>query len=158
MKFYVKQKFLSLKENFDIFDENGNVKYYVEGKFFSINNQFTLFDVSGNELYQISSEIFTLLPHYSLLKNGQVIANIRKKFTLFEDEFVIDELNWHVHGDFYSHDFEITEGNKTIASIRKKWFTLGDSYEFDIADSSNVELVLAIIIMIDKVIDSRQRN
>ena len=158
MKFYVKERVWSLKEKFDIFDEGGNVRYYVEGKFFSINNQFTLFDVLGRELYQINQDMFTLLPRFSLLKNGQVVEKNKKKFTLFNHEFIIGELNWRICGDVYSHNFEINDGNNTIAFIRKKWFTIGDSYEFDIIDTSNIELVLAIIIMIDKVIDYRNDN
>lgn len=158
MKYYVKQKIFSLGEKYEIFNENGVVKYRVEGAVFSVGEKFKLYDEFGNMLYQVNQEAWSLLPKFYLLKDGQTVAILKKKFTWFKSEYEIEELGWQVKGDLWSHDFQIYNGVNLIASIKKSWFSLGDCYEFDIADNNNVELVLAVILMIDEVIDSSNND
>ena len=157
MKLYVKQNLFRLLESYNITDCNGNIKYYVETEFFSIGHCFKLYNSNNEFLYEIKQKIFTLLPKYLLLDNsGNEIASIVKNFTFFTDSYEIDKLGWIVSGDLFAHDYDIICNNSVIAKIHKKWFSFGDSYEFDIADDKNIELVLAVIIMIDQIIDSRE--
>ncbi len=158
MKYYVKQQIFTLGEKFDIYDESGIVKYRVEGALFSFGEKFKMFDEYGNLLYQLNQEILTWMPKYNLIKDGQIVASLKKKFTFLQDRYEIEQLGWVVQGDIWSHDFQIYNGNSLIASIKKQWFTLGDCYEFDVVDTSNVELVLAVILMIDEVIDNRNND
>jgi uncharacterized protein YxjI len=67
-------------------------------------------------------------------------------------------LGWQVKGDFWSHNFQIYNGINVIAVIKKEWLTFGDCYEFDIQDTNNVDLVLAVILMIDEMIENSRNN
>lgn len=159
MKYFVKQKIFSIGEKYEIYDENSVVKYRVEGAVFSLGEKFKLYDENGNMLYQVNQEIWTFMPKFHLVKDGQIIASIKKKFTLLKSEYEIEQLGWKVKGDLWSHDFQIYDGgDNVIATIKKEWFSLGDCYEFDIQDNKNVELVLAVILMIDEVIDSSNND
>lgn len=153
MKFFVKQKIFTIGEKYEIYDEAGIVRYYVDGAVFSFGEKFKLYDEHGNMLYQLNQELFTWMPKFNLIKDGQVVASMKKKFTFFKPEYEIEQLGWQVKGDLWSHDFQIYNEDELVASIKKEWFTLGDCYQFDINDSKNAELVLAVILMIDEVID-----
>ena len=89
MKYFVKQKIFSIGEKYEIYDENSVVKYRVEGAVFSLGEKFKLYDENGNMLYQVNQEIWTFMPKFHLVKDGQIIASIKKKFTLlkFSDTF-----------------------------------------------------------------------
>ncbi len=158
MKYYVKQRIFTLGEKFEIYDELGVVKYRVEGAMFSFGEKFKMYDENNNLLYQLNQEIWTLMPKFNLLKDGKIVASMKKKFTFFKSEYDIEELGWQVKGDLWSHDFQIYDEDKLIASIKKEWLSLGDCYEFDIQDTKNVELVLAVILMIDEVIDQANND
>ena len=58
----------------------------------------------------------------------------------------------------YIRESLLDDEDKLIASIKKEWLSLGDCYEFDIQDTKNVELVLAVILMIDEVIDQANND
>jgi uncharacterized protein YxjI len=158
MKYFVKQKIFTLGEKFEIYDESGIVRYRVEGAVFSFGEKFKMYDEHGNLLYQLNQELWTWLPKFILIKDGNVVASMKKKLTFFKSEYDIEQLGWQVKGDLWSHDFQIYDGSNVIATIKKEWFTLGDCYEFDIQDTKNVELVLAVILMIDEVIDMANDN
>lgn len=158
MKYFVKQKIFTLGEEFEIYDENGIVRYRVEGAIFSFGEMFKMYDKDGNLLYQLNQELFSLMPKFNLIKDDNIVASMNKKFTFVKSEYDIEQLGWKVKGDFWSHDFQIYDGSNVIATIKKEWFTLGDCYEFDILDTKNVELVLAVILMIDEVIEQANNN
>jgi uncharacterized protein YxjI len=62
-----------------------------------------------------------------------------------------------VTGDWFDHNYSIIKDDSLLAKVHRKWISIGDCYEYEIFDSKNAELVLAVIISIDKVID-RQRS
>lgn len=158
MKFYVKQKIFSLNDKYEIFDEGGVVKYYVDGALFSIGSKFKMFDSNDNLLYEIHQKVLSFLPKYILLKDGNEIASIKKNLTLFRDNYTIEQLGWNITGDLWAHNYEIVCNGNIIASIKKEWFSFGDAYEFEINNANDVELVLAVIIMIDKMLDADSQN
>ena len=80
------------------------------------------------------------------------------EFTFFRQEYSVNGLGWKVHGDIFSHDYEITANGQRIAQVSKEWFTLGDAYEIDIADGADEVTALAFILVIDACIDSSRDN
>ena len=76
-----------------------------------------------------------------------------KEFTILRPKYRIEGLNWEVKGDLFDHDYQIIENGREIVRIHKVWFSWGDSYELDIADGANEEMVLAVVLAIDCVLD-----
>ena len=70
------------------------------------------------------------------------------RFTVF-DETGADK--YYVEGDFWAHEYRITQNGREIVSISKEWFTWGDCYQLDIADSADETLALAVVLAIDAV-------
>ncbi|MEC9485549.1 MAG: LURP-one-related family protein [Candidatus Izemoplasma sp.] len=160
MKFYIKQKVFSLKDNFNVFDENENTVYTVEGQFFSLKNKLTLKDASGNNLLYSEKKIFSLRPTYFLFDvAGSKIGKVRQRFSLrpkFNVSLYDQELD--MQGSFFAHSFTIEGPQGMLASVSKKVFSFGDSYEIDIQATENQEAYLFLVIILDQVLHENKNN
>ena len=128
MKLYIKQKVFSWGDKFRIYDENENDVYLVEGEVFTLGKKLHLYSPDKTELAFIHQKVFSFLPRFFISVGGNDVAEVKKEFTFFKHKFTVDALGWEVHGDFFSHSYEIASGNRTIASISKRWFSWGDTY------------------------------
>lgn len=159
MNLYIKQHIFTWGDKFSIYDETGTERYYVEGEVFTFGKKLHLYDTFGSELAFIEQQLFTFRPRYYIFKNGNQIAEIIKEFTLFCQEYSVNGPDWQVSGDFFSHDYEITDrAGCTIASVSKEWFTLGDAYELCIAEDTDEVTALAVCLVIDACMDASRNN
>ena len=159
MKLYIKQKVFSFNDTFTVKDEYANDLYFVEGEFFSFGKKLHITDTQGYEMLSIKQRLFTFMPQYDIVKNGQVMATIHKKFSFFCPSYEIDGMPITVEGDFFDHTYDIFRDGQCIANIYKEWFTWGDSYVVDINRHSATDplILLAIAITIDCVMDAQDR-
>lgn len=158
MNLYIKQHIFTWGDEFSIYDQNGNEKYFVKGEVFSFGKKLHLYDLQGQELAYIEQEVFTLLPKYNIYQNGSRIATVVREFTFFKQEYSVDGPGWQVHGDFWAHDYEITDGQREIACVSKEWMTWGDSYEIDVWDGADEVTALAVVLVIDACIESNNND
>lgn len=160
MKFFIKQKVLSLVPNFTIKNENGVDVFRVEGKFLSFTSEQSVFDMNNTQLATIKRGLFHLFPTFNVeIGNGAANFNIRKEFSFFKDNYSIEGLNWTVNGDFFAHEYVINDNSgRIIANISKEWFTWGDSYSIDVDTPDNVLYVICLVLAIDCVIDASRRS
>lgn len=160
MIFYIKQKVLSIKDKFDVYDEQQNLEYQVKGRFMSISNKLELLDLSGEKVLSAHRKVLSFLPTYYVydLFNDE-IATIKKKFS-FRPKFDISALgkNLFVDGSLFGHSFTISDETGVIASIEKRIISWGDTYEIEILDEENKELFLFVVIIIDQVIHERRNR
>ena len=128
MKLYIKQKVFSWADRFCVRDETGADRYYVEGEIFTWGKKLHVYDMQD--------------------------AEIVKRFTFMRPSYYVEGPNWEVEGRFLYHEYEITKGGASLATIHKEWMAWGDSYEIDIADTEDERLALAVVLAIDCAIDS----
>ena len=158
MKLYIKQKVFSWGDKFRIYDENENDLYYVEGKVFSIGKKLYLYKNDGTELAYIHEKVLSFLPKYFISRGGIDVAEVVKKFTFFRQKYSVENLGWSVSGNFWAHDYKIEDNAKTLASISKRWFSWGDTYEIDIADGVDEVMALCVVLIIDAVIAANNNH
>lgn len=158
MKLYMKQRIFSWGDKFSIYDEYGNECYYVEGEVFTFGKKLHLYDLNRRELAFIQQRLLSFLPKYEIMKNGIQFAEIVKEFTFFRQEYSVNGPGWKVHGDFFSHEYEVLSGDQLIARVSKEWFTLGDAYQIDIADTADAADALAVVLVIDACIEAARNN
>lgn len=156
MNLYIKQRVFTWGDKFSIYDEKGNEKYFVEGEVFTFGKKLHLYDLNGNELAFIEQQLFTFLPKYCVSINGNIVAEVVKEFTFFKQEYSVNGPEWKVHGDFFDHDYEVTDGYNTIASVSKEWFTFGDAYEIRFGNDVNEIMALSVCLVIDACIDAQR--
>lgn len=160
MKLYMKQKVFSWKDRFKIYDEFENVLYEVEGEFFTMGKKLHIYDASHREAAFIHQKIWSFLPRYFVSHDGVDVAEVVKEFTFIRQEYTVNGPGWQVHGDFMAHEYEITGNDGIVASISKKWFTWGDTYEIDIhngpenGSEADEIMVLCVVLIIDAVMEA----
>ena len=154
MKLYIREKVFSWGDKFTVKDEYGNDKYFVEGEVFSWGKKLHVYNVAGNEVAFIKQEVFSFMPRYNVFCGNQQVAEIKKEFSFLFPRYSIEGLGWEIEGRFMAHEYEITQGGRTIVSISKEWMTWGDSYELDILNPQDEIVALAVVLTIDCVTES----
>ncbi len=152
MKLCIKQEIFSLKDKFYVMDVNGKEVYYVESEFFTFLKKFHVYNMGGEEQAYIEQNFTFLAPELSVYVDGHETAKIIKKITFFTPEYFIEGPGWHVEGDFFAHDYEITEDGNFVAAINKEWFTWGDCYTIDVEKPQDAMLALSVMLAIDFVL------
>ncbi len=158
MNLYLKQKVFSWGDKFTVYDEYGNALNYVQGEVFTLGKKLHILDLNGNEICYIYQKLLSWLPKYFISKNGSDIAEVKKEFTFFHQEYTVNGFGWNVTGDFFAHEYSITSQFGSVASISKKWFSWGDTYEIQISNDFNPIDVLAVVLVIDACIEQQQNN
>lgn len=154
MKLYIKEKVFSWGDKFTVKDESGRDKYMVEGEIFSWGKKLHVYDIMGNEVAFIKQEVWSWMPRYYVFCGDRQVAEIKKEFTFFFPKYSINGLGWEINGSFMAHDYEITEEGCPIVIISKEWMTWGDSYELNIANPADELVALAVVLVIDCVMES----
>ncbi|HSG93086.1 MAG TPA: LURP-one-related family protein, partial [Methylotenera sp.] len=148
MKYRIKQKIFSLTDSFDIEDADGNIAFHAKGKLFSLSSSQTLFDANDTELLKIKRKYLTLLPACRLLNSDGSEWLIRKKFWPFwTSRFSISTPQGMLEmtGNFWQHEYEISQQGQVLASVSKKWFSWSDSYGVDVfAPQWTAQLLAAV--------------
>ena len=154
MKLYMKQKVFSWADRFTVKDELGSDRYYVQGKLFSWGKQLFVYDAaSGAEVAFIKQKVMSFLPCYYVFVGGAQVREIVKEFTFLRPRYTISGRNWDVQGDFFAHEYSVTQNGALVVTIAKEWLTWGDTYAIDIADPRDELPALATVLAIDCAMD-----
>ena len=158
-RFTIREKLLSIGQDFVIRDEAGAVAYKVDGKLLSIGDKLTMLDSAGAEVARIEQKMLSLVKAYRVKKGGEVVATVKKRpFTLVRDRFTIDVPgpdDLEVTGSLLDHDYTISRGRSTVATVSKKWLSVTDSYGVEVAAGEDPVLLLAAVIVVDLVMHER---
>ncbi|AZK44110.1 hypothetical protein EEI45_04515 [Erysipelothrix piscisicarius] len=148
MKLYIKQHVFSIRDRFEVKDENGTTVYTVKGPALTIGRKFTIQDATQKSVATVKQRPFRFLSEYTLITPDHKI-NLKKNFTFLKMKFSLKHLDWKLSGDYLDHHYKVTSRDNTIMTISKKWLRWGDSYELDINDDRNALICLCIAIAID---------
>jgi uncharacterized protein YxjI len=158
MKLYIKQKVFSWTDKFTVKDEFGADRYYVEGEFFSWGKKLHVYEAqTGSEAAFIQQKVFSFLPRYYVFVNEVQVLEIVKEFTLLRPRYTVSGKNWDIEGDFFSHEYTVTQNGMQVAGITKEWLSWGDSYAITIDRPEDEVPALAAVIAIDCAI-AQQNN
>jgi len=153
LRYIIRQKIFALADSFSIKDAGGNDVFIVKSQLLSFGKKLRIYDLAGNELCYIEQMLFRFMPEYNIYIAGQHVANVKKKFKLFKNDFVITSPGnqYYVEGDIFAHEFDIYKDNRVVASISKRFFSFSDTYGVDIDDGEDQITLLALAIVIDMV-------
>ena len=88
-------------------------------------------------------------------------------FRLGQDSDITDEHGrpvLHVDGRVLSlrnrldHEFTIGRGDQPVATVSKRWFTMGDTYAVEVASGQDDLLLLASVLALDLAEDQERRQ
>jgi uncharacterized protein YxjI len=151
--YLIRERFFRLGEDSDITDEHGRPVLHVDGKVLSLRNRLVLRDPEGREVAQVQRKLVAMRPTYQISVAGQEAAEVRKRFfTPFGDRFTIDVPgpdDLEMRGNLFDHEFTISRGGQTVATISKGWFSMRDIYAVDVALGQDDLLILASVLALD---------
>lgn len=146
----MRQKMLSIGDDFWIENERGDKAYKVDGKALRVRKTLILEDARGTELYKIQERMLTIRDTMEIEDaNGNSVAKVKKAMiTPLRERFSVDIPGGHdldIQGNLVDHEYRI--GN--VAEVSKKWFRIADSYGVEVAPGQNDALILAITVVVD---------
>ena len=163
MRYVMRQKLLSLADNFTIKNEQDQDVFLVKGKLFSFGDKLSFQDLAGNELVFIDQRLLNWSPTYELWKGDKLLAVVKRElFSFIHHRFTVDvpgPNDLEAEGDFLDHEYTISRGGSVVATVSKRWFSWADTYGIEIADGEDDVLVLATAVVVDMVChdDSKRR-
>jgi uncharacterized protein YxjI len=151
-RFQMREKLLSIGDDYWIENEQGERAYRVNGKALRVRQTFVLEDPSGSEVARIQERKLSIRDKVAIERQGDKAATVHKALVGIRDRFVIDVEHGgdlKAHGRIGDHEYKIDRDGDTVATISKKWFRVRESYGVDIAAGEDAPLILAITVAID---------
>ena len=160
--YQLRRQLISIGEDFWVQNAEGQNVYKLDGKVLTLTQTFALQDVSGNELARMHAEMLTLRQTMDIERGGQVAATVRKAFfNILSQSFTVDiagDGQVHAQGDILNHEFQITAGDQTVATVSRQWFVGDLIYGIAIAPGQDEVLMLCIAIAIDEMSENDRRR
>ncbi len=161
MRYIIREKMFRLTEDSDITDENGRAVFRVNGKLFSLHNTLVIHDLDGQEVATIRRHLIALRPTYEITRHGQEVAEVRQHlFTPFGDRYTVDipgPDDLEIKGNLLEHEYTVTRGGETVATVSKRWFSLTETYGVDIAPGQDDVVILTSVLALDLAEDAERR-
>lgn len=153
MQLYIKQRIFSWTDSYDVYDSSGEARYEVRAALFSLGHQIHVYDKrrgeGSEEVGFIRQKLFALLPTFEIVIGGRVQGVIRKKFTLFRENYEVDYRGWDVEGDFLGWDYRVVQNGREVVGITKELWNWSDTYTLRYADPANEIPGLLLVLAID---------
>jgi uncharacterized protein YxjI len=162
MRYLVRERLFSIKDDFWITDEGGDRVFFVDAKILSLRHALDLKDVSGRTLATIKHKLLTFTDAMEIEADGGVVATVHKAvFSPLHHRSIIDLAGGgqlEAVGNLIDKDFEIREGRQVAARISRSWFRIRDTYGVDVAPGQDDALILAVAICLDRIHDKEEEE
>jgi uncharacterized protein YxjI len=147
----MKERLISVGDDYWITDESGERAFKVNGKAARIRDTWVLEDARGNEVATIRERKLSIRDAIRIdLGNRQ--ATVKKAMLRFRDRFHVELDHGEdltVQGNIVDHEYEIERGGETIAEVSKKWLRARDTYGVEVHDLESTVVVLAVTVAVD---------
>ena len=156
-RFQMREKLISIGDDYWIEDEEGNKRFRVNGKAVRVRDTWVLEDLSGNEVALIREKKLSIRDAITI-EVGGTEAKVKKALVGLRDRFHVEVdggEDLKVKGKITDHEYEIERDGHEIASVSKKWFRVRDTYGVAVQQAVDVPLVLAVTVAVDALSDRR---
>jgi uncharacterized protein YxjI len=157
VRYHLKERFLTIKDDFIVRNDKGDIVFDVKGSFLRIGDYLRIYDRnSDEEIFSIKEKVFTYQKQYMFYQHDAEIATIRRKQEpdFVNDFFEIDCANGSVlqlRGDFKAWDFELVDQYARIyGHISREFAFFGDQYTVDVPNGVDAPFVIAIAVVLDE--------
>ena len=159
MKLYMKEHVLSAIDRFTVKNELEEDCYQVHGDRIVVGGKkLHIEDMTGREIAMVQQKLLSLRPTFFVFNDGQQVAEIIKKISMFKAKYLIAGPGWEVKGSILNHDYIITENGEEVVRLHKAWLSWGSCYEIDISDRTDEAMALAVVLAIDCVLAAQAES
>jgi uncharacterized protein YxjI len=154
-RYQMRQKMLSIGDDYWIENEAGQRVFKVDGKALRVRQTLIFEDAHGGELAKIQERMLRVKDSMEIegpdgrrmaMVKKALIAPLRDRWTVN----VADGPDKEVQGNIVDHEYTIGEGRDKVAEVSKKWFRVRDTYGVEVEPGENDALILAVAVVIDE--------
>jgi uncharacterized protein YxjI len=154
VRYQMRQRLLSIGDDYWIEDEAGNHVFRVDGKAMRLRKTMYFEDADGTRRCRIQKRVMHLRDTMEIEDpDGGRIAMVHKKLiTPLREKWKVDVEHGEdleVKGNIVDHEYEIEQDGHKVAQVSKKWFRVRDSYGVEIHPEQDALLLLAVTVAID---------
>ena len=148
-RYQMREKLVSIGDDFWIEDENGDRVFKVDGKAMRVRDTLVIEDRLGNTLCKTQERKLRVKDTVEIENSdGKNLATVKKAIISpvrhrFSVKFAGDQ-DLEIKGNILDHEYKIEAGRSTVAEVSKKWFRVRDTYGVEVAPGQNDALILAI--------------
>ena len=147
MELLIKKAKITALEKYEVTDTKGNKIFGVKGELVSLGKRLRINDASGRELAEIYEKKLSVRDKYVIsTRTGDTdvfrIDTIRKV-----PEYRAKQIGWTLKGDFSRKDLKIMEGLHTVAHIRPKALSFGETLKMEVRNENEALAAVALLLV-----------
>ena len=132
MELYIKKAKLTVLDKYEVTDNKGNKVFEIRGELVSIGKRLKVLNALGDEIATIAEKKLSIRDVY-VIRSGSEEVDVFRIDTLRKvPEYRAKELGWTLKGDFAKKSLKITEGLHTVAEIRPKALSFGETLKLNV--------------------------
>lgn len=157
---YTALKLGDLHRRIDITDEQGNVLYYTKSSIIAIKGKTDIMDANDALIAHLEKKPISLHEkHFITMSDGREFTLSNELLHVIKDVTNIEGLGWKLHGNIIGLNFNLlSEFDEPIATIGKKMISIHDKYCIDLYKPEYEQVVVAIVISLEKMLEDRREN
>jgi uncharacterized protein YxjI len=154
-RYQMRQKMVSIGDDFWIENERGQRVFKVDGKALRVRDTLIFEDAHGQQLCKIREKMLRVKDSMEIEgPDGDRLAMVKKALiSPLRDRWTVkigDGPDLDVQGNILDHEYSIEEGRSNkVAEISKKWFRVRDTYGVEVAPGQKDVVILAVTTAID---------
>lgn len=155
----INQHRFTWKDEFEVYNENREVKYTVKGELTSIKHHLHIYNAYGKEIGMVKEKLISLRSPISFTEStpvdfiieieGKKVGKIKSKWSLGKQKYEVDFNGWRIEGNVLGWKYKVFNGSEEIARISQKVFYFGDTYVVTFPNIQNELVVLMLVIALD---------
>src|SRR4051794_15381156 len=132
-RYQMREKMLSIGDDFWIEDGEGERVFRVDGKALRLRKTFHLEDLEGRSLCTIQKRVMHIRDTMEIEgPDGERMAKVHKALiSPLRDRWNIDVESgpgYEAQGNIVDHEYEIETDGRKVAQVSKRWFRVRDTY------------------------------
>ena len=157
---YTALKLGDLHRRIDVTDEDGNLKYYTKSNIIAIKGKTDIMDAQGNLIAHLEKKPISLHEkHFITMADGRNFTLSNELLHVIKDVTNIEGLGWQLKGNILGLSFNLLdEHGLPIATVGQKMLSIHDKYSIEIYKPDYEQIVVAIVIQLEKMIEARRDN
>ena len=150
----MRQRLVSIGDDFWIEDDTGERVYKVDGKALRLRKTLILEDPEGHNLAKLQEKMFRIKDAMEVEDaDGNRLAMVKKALiSPLRDRWSVeveDGPDLDIKGNIVDHEYTFTDGHSEVAAVSKQWFRVADTYGVAVEPGQDPVLVLAATVALD---------
>jgi len=150
----MRQRLVSIGDDFWIETDGGERVYKVDGKALRLRKTLVLEDTEGHKVAKLQEKMLRIKDamevedadgnRMAMVKKA-LISPLRHRWTVeIEGGPDLD-----IQGNILDHEYTFADGRTAVATVSKQWFRVADTYGVEVEPGQNPVVVLAATVALD---------